>query len=217
MRTVRKVGFELLVCVVNAEQGSKTLQIAKHHGVRGGTICMARGTMSNKMLEFLELNDSRKEVVMMVAEREIIIDAMQTIAHEMHFTKAHHGIGITIPLSHFLGTKHYNYDDGGAPEMGTMEAIFTVVDRGLAEDVIEAAKSAGARGGTIINARGSGIHEDSVIFAMPIEPEKEIVLIIANNSITKAITDSIRAALHIDKPNHGIIFIAPVNETIGLR
>lgn len=82
---------------------------------------------------------------------------------------------------------------------------------------MEAATKAGSRGGTIINARGSGIHETHTLFAMAIEPEKEIVLILSENNTTEAIVAAIRQELRVDEPGNGIIFVLDVNETYGLR
>ena len=65
---------------------------------------------------------------------------------------------------------------------------------------MDAATEAGARGGTIINARGSGIHETSKLFAMEIEPEKEIVLIISEVAQAESITSAIREKMKIDEP-----------------
>lgn len=56
---------------------------------------------------------------------------------------------------------------------------------------MEAAASAGARGGTIINARGSGIHETNRLFSMQIEPEKEMVVILSENDLVDPIISSI--------------------------
>ncbi|MDR1539860.1 MAG: P-II family nitrogen regulator [Clostridiales bacterium] len=210
--------FSLICCVVNVEQGSRALKIAKRHGVRGGTICMGRGTISNKILELLDLNDSRKEFVMMCVEKELTHEVIDSIATEMHFSKPNHGIAFSCPITHFLGFKHYEYGKDDNKEMEAVyNAIFTVVDKGLAEDVVTAGKAAGARGGTIINARGSGIHDASVVFAMAIEPEKEMVMILAQKDLTGKIVTSIRDKMRIDEPNKGIIFTVPVNEAIGLQ
>ena len=92
----------------------------------------------------------------------------------------------------------------------------TIVEKGLAEDVISAATETGARGGTIINARGSGMHDTDVLFAMPIEPEKEMVLVLTKKDITEAVAKAIREALHIDDPGNGVLFIVGVNEAHGL-
>jgi nitrogen regulatory protein PII len=94
--------------------------------------------------------------------------------------------------------------------------ITTIVDKGKAEDVINAATKAGSKGGTIINARGSGIHETSKLFSMDIEPEKEIVIILSEVDKTEEIVSSIRTNLKIDEPGNGIIYIQDVNKTYGI-
>ena len=96
-------------------------------------------------------------------------------------------------------------------------AIFTIVDRGRAEDVMDAANEVGAKGGTIINARGSGIHETNKLFSMEIEPEKEMVMILSEKSVVDSIVSSIRKKLDIDKPGKGIIFVQEVSRAYGLR
>jgi nitrogen regulatory protein PII len=73
------------------------------------------------------------------------------------------------------------------------------------------------KGATIINGRGSGIHETAKLFNMEIEPEKEIVLILAKEDIVKGIVEQISLDLEIEKPGNGIIFIQEVHQTYGIR
>lgn len=100
--------------------------------------------------------------------------------------------------------------------MSNYQAIYTIVDKGKAEWVIEAAAKGGASGGTVINARGSGIHETEKIFQMAIEPEKELVLILAKCNLVEGICQNIREELHIDDPGKGIIFVQDVRSAFGL-
>jgi nitrogen regulatory protein PII len=95
-------------------------------------------------------------------------------------------------------------------------AIFTIVDKGMAESVIDAAVLAGSKGGTIINARGAGIHEYCKLLSMDIEPEKEIVMILTETKLTESIASSIRENLKIDDPGNGIMFILDINKAYGL-
>jgi nitrogen regulatory protein PII len=81
---------------------------------------------------------------------------------------------------------------------------------------VEAAAKAGSKGATIINARGSGIHETSRLFAMDIEPEKEIVLIVSDSDSTDHIVASIRENFQIEKPGNGIVFVQNVTQAYGL-
>jgi len=96
------------------------------------------------------------------------------------------------------------------------QVINAIVDKGKAEEVIEAASNAGSTGGTIINARGAGIHETRRVFAIDIEPEKEIVMIIAKNELVNGIIQAINERLEMDKPGNGIIFVQKAIRTYGL-
>ena len=84
------------------------------------------------------------------------------------------------------------------------QAIFIIVDRGLGHEVVDVATEAGARGATIINARGSGIHEKEVFFSINIEPEKEIVMIINQKEETDKNIDDLKENMKIDEPGKGI-------------
>ena len=95
-------------------------------------------------------------------------------------------------------------------------SITIIVDKGRAEDVIDAATKAGSLGGTIINARGSGIHETSKVFAMEIEPEKEVILILSKTEQTEQIVESISKEIKINEPGNGIIYVQDINKTYGL-
>ncbi len=211
--------LELIYAVVNSGLGSKVLKTAKHNGIKGGTILLGKGTVKNRVLEFLDLGDIRKEIVMMVCEKEAAYNVMDVLNKEFHYYKPNHGIAFSIPVLNLVGTRRYEEKimKNSKGEGNTMyQAIFTIVDRGKAEAVIEAAEKAGSKGGTIINGRGSGIHETNVLFSMAVEPEKEIVLILSEDNLTEAIVASIRKELKIEEPGNGIIFVQDVNKTYGL-
>lgn len=97
------------------------------------------------------------------------------------------------------------------------DLIITIVNRGLAEEVVDATKSAGATGGTIIHGRGTGIHETAKLFGIPIEPEKDIVLTLIDSSKTDSVLNAVNEALELDKPGNGIAFVLDVEKTIGLN
>ncbi len=93
--------------------------------------------------------------------------------------------------------------------------IVTIVNRGFCEDVMEAARGAGARGGTVFNARGTG-SVPHTIFGMIIEPEKEVVWIVAKTEQCKDIMLAIYEKAGLKTPGSGIIFALPVDDVIGL-
>ncbi|OPZ93026.1 MAG: Nitrogen regulatory protein P-II [Firmicutes bacterium ADurb.Bin419] len=210
---------ELLCVIVNFGQGSKILKYAKQLGIHGGTIFLGSGTVSNKILEFLEMADLRKEIVLLLAEKTLAYKTIDEINTKFNLKKPNHGIAFSSTVMSILGTKSLKCNgkrENGGAEKTMYNAIYVVVDKGKAENVVASAKKAGARGGTVINARGSGIHEHGKLFLMDIEPEKEFVLILSEDKLTDAITSSIKNDLKMDEPGNGIIFVQDVNKVYGL-
>ncbi|HAW69823.1 MAG TPA: transcriptional regulator [Firmicutes bacterium] len=213
--------FKLICVIVNFGLGSKVISTAKRCGVTGGTIALGKGTVNNRILDFLGLSDIRKEIVYMAAEKETAVYALAELDHEFEFSKPNHGIAFTTSLSSLVGTKRFAGEHMTVrSERGVDDTMFniitTIVDKGKAEEVIAAATEAGSKGGTIVNARGSGIHETSKLFAMEIEPEKEMVIILSAVDKTAGIVSMIRENLKIDDPGNGIIYIQDTSTTYGI-
>lgn len=97
------------------------------------------------------------------------------------------------------------------------DLIFTVVNRGFADEVMSAAKKAGASGGTVLNARGTGPGELKQFFGTVIQPEKEIVLILTEREKRNGIMEAIGHDAGLGKEGMGICFSVPVDGTMGIR
>lgn len=208
----------LITVIVDCGKGSRVLRIARDNEVSGGTVLMADGTIRHGLLNFLGITDTRKEIIMMAAERESADHALKALDRELEFSKLNHGIAYMTQLCKVTGAASLDCkaeDEDGEGEY-MYQVINAIVDKGRAEEVIEAAADAGAKGGTIINARGAGIHETRRVFSIDIEPEKEIVMIIAKNELVEGIIQSINERLEMDKPGNGIIFVQRAIKTFGL-
>jgi nitrogen regulatory protein PII len=211
--------IEQIVIIVNNGMGSKIMHTAMHNGISGGTVLLGQGTVKNRLLEFIGLSEERKEIILMIAEKKTARHVLLKLDDEFDFEKPNHGIAFTMGVCSLAGMcscRNNDQKEEGDEDNNMYNAITVIVDKGKAEYVIDAATKAGSKGGTIINARGSGIHETSKLFDMEIEPEKEMVLIIAEKDNTEAIVESIRKELKIDEPGMGILYVQDVNKTYGL-
>ncbi|WP_407356745.1 P-II family nitrogen regulator [Methanolobus sp. WCC5] len=93
--------------------------------------------------------------------------------------------------------------------------IVTIVKKGWGDNVVKASRKAGAKGGTIIFGRGTGVHENKSLLGMLIEPEKEIVLTLAESENAEAIVDLISEDVGLHKPGLGLGFVIPVKQVFG--
>ena len=98
----------------------------------------------------------------------------------------------------------------------THEVIFCIVNAGYSDAVMDAAKELGARGGTIIHARGTANREAETIFGITVQPEKEIVMILVPSAIKDDILHALYKAVGLNTPGQGIAFTMPVESVVGL-
>lgn len=215
MRNLKSRHLEMLVVIVEQNKASKVLHLADEKGVTASVAMLGIGTASRTLFDYLGLNDKKKAVLLLFGKTEEIENLADYLVEKLELNKPNHGIAYIESAFNVFGTEDNEKENIKRGE--TMyNAIYTIVERGKAEDVIEAAQKAGSRGGTIVNARGSGSEEARKVFNMFIEPEKEIVLIISEEKMTKDIVDSIRKETKIEEQGKGIIFVTNVAQTYGL-
>jgi nitrogen regulatory protein PII len=94
--------------------------------------------------------------------------------------------------------------------------IVSIVRKGWSNIVLEASVKAGATGGTVLLGRGIGVNEKESIFGIPIEPEKEIVLTLVQESEVETILQEIIRAAELNKPGHGLTFVVSVAKVLGM-
>lgn len=100
--------------------------------------------------------------------------------------------------------------------MPKFKCIVTVTKRGLGTDVVHAARRNGAQGGTIIKGRGTSDAEIKHIFNMFIEPDKEIILVVIEESKLTKVKEAIANAVSLDKEGQGILFVLDVEDAVGV-
>ena len=95
--------------------------------------------------------------------------------------------------------------------------ILTMVNENYQDKVIESAKSAGATGVTILNARGEGIHEQKSFLGLTMEAQKDMLLFLVEDFIANNIMEAIYKAGHLSEHGNGIAFSLDVDRAIGLE
>ena len=184
----------LMIAVVNNGQAERFMSIAKKAGAGGGTVVPAKGTASSKFLRMLGLGDKSKEVVLIVIDQ----DKGKKIVDDVRSDAKIQGVAALL----------------GSTEEKTMsnkwKMITIIVNTGYADDIMDAARKAGAQGGTITHARGTGTEEDAKFFGVQIVPEKEMIFILCKSDDTDKIVEAISSLKCLDEPGIGIIYTQDV-------
>ena len=96
------------------------------------------------------------------------------------------------------------------------EVIFAIVNAGYADEAMALARENGARGGTIINARGVAREKEAAFFGITIHAEKEILMLVVEKDIRDNILNALYKGMGMDKKAQGIAFSLPVSDVTGL-
>lgn len=100
--------------------------------------------------------------------------------------------------------------------MGKKEIIFTIVNVGFADEVMDRARKCGVKGGTIIHGRGTANKSAEQFFDISFSGEKEIVLIVVDSEIKDNVLKAIYEGVGLDSKGQGIAFSLPVESSVGL-
>lgn len=101
-------------------------------------------------------------------------------------------------------------------EINDMKVLFIIINAGFADDAIEIAREAGARGATILNARGEGVRHE-VFMGITVDSEKEIILCIVDERTSEKIMAAIKERAGIKTSAHSICFTMSIDKMIGIN
>lgn len=96
------------------------------------------------------------------------------------------------------------------------QVIVCIVNNGFADEAMDAARAVGARGGTVMSARGTANLEAEKAFHIQIQPEKEMIMIIVSEDIKEDVMHALYRSVGTHTPAHGIAFAMPVDGVVGI-
>ncbi len=220
------MSYKLIVTVVNKKTARKVVEASKKAGAEGGTVIMGKGTGVWEVKTFFGIPiEPDKEIVLTLISGEKTDDVLKAVVTAGKIDKPGYGIAfvvntkITAGICHARTPAEATNEDlrGMAVEHDIIyNLIITIINKGQSEKVVEASKKAGARGGTIISGRGTGVHEHAKLFGITIEPEKEIVLTLIEREKTDEVLQTIVKEARLDRPGKGIAFVMEVERVAGI-
>lgn len=197
-----------IVTVVEHGLGEKIAAVTRDAGARGGTILVGRGELDSPILRALALADVERDMLITLVTDEELEPVFHAIVNAPLFNrgkKSKTGETCVVPMGGRNMTSENEY-----------EMISVIVNRGYADDIMKAARKAGAKGGTIFNARGTGNPDDEKFFGITVVPEKEELVILAERSATPAIREAIEKLPCLTTPGIGIMYETPVSRFVTL-
>ncbi|MBQ4076999.1 MAG: P-II family nitrogen regulator [Mailhella sp.] len=229
MNELHDLSSRLLIVITEKHRCDAVMTEARKAGASGGTIMFGMGTAENKWLRLLGLEDVEKELLWSVMPASLTSNVMDALRKAPCLASTR-GVMFTLDISsalHLIGTPLFSAPTSSLEEnmsanasaSPAYELISVIVNNGGSDLVMDAAREAGATGGTVISARGTARPEDAPFFGITLVPEKELVMILCPQKDTSRIMERILKEFSDAERGAGIAFHMPVSsfETLGSK
>ena len=215
-----------MMTITSREMLPKFLAAYDKNNLPIGFVSLGYGTAKDDILDMLGLVRSEKAVGMTVVTGESWKESKQYLRKKMYIDVPDTGISFIIPMSSIGGkrelaflTAGQNYRKGEESVMKdtTMELLVVVSNQGHNDLVMDAARGAGAYGGTVIHARGTGMNQAELFFGVSLASEKDLTFIVTKKNQRNAIMSAIMKEAGMETPAQSIVFSLPVTDAVGLN
>ena len=215
----------LMITVTGRDRLADFVTLYKDKGLDVHWITLGSGTAKEQMLRYLALDKTEKAVCMSILTGRKWLEVKRAMSVRLRIEAPGIGIAFVVPLSSVAGkrelmflTEGQDYRKGEEKTLkGTQqELLIAIGNQGYSEDIMDAARAAGARGGTIIRGRGTADPDAEQFFHLAVSPDKEIVMIIVPSAIKDDVLKAVYHEAGLDRESKGIAFSLPVDRAVGL-
>ncbi len=215
-----------LITIVQRSDMAEYEQFYLDHGVDVTYSVLCNGTARARTLSLLGLEKTEKAMLFAIVNGITLKKLCRALTVEMKIDLPNRGVAMAVPMSGIGGMRTMEYFTAGQeqpPEereekymQSEHELIVAIYEKGYTDLVMDAAREAGAGGGTTIRAKGTAAGAEK-FFGLSIAEEKEIVFIVSDGDRRKEIMKAIMQKAGIDTKAHAVVFSLPVSETAGFR
>ena len=197
-------------------------QICAELAIPMNVVLHAHGTAVRSMLDILGIESNEKRVVLSIANQEKTKALISEQKRRLFIGVPGHGIVVSVPVKSIGGGKTVAFLNGSqqpakyTPELNySYELIVAIANEGRTDLVMNAARSAGAAGGTVLHGKGTGSEGGERFYNVSIAQEKEVILIVSRAEQKPGIMKAILEKAGPDTEAGTIVFSLPTSEVAG--
>ena len=211
------MNLKLLFIVNNNEK--KLSNFVNKFNLPFNTLLYGEGTASQGILDFLDLEKTRKNILLSIIPDTIEKELIDYFHNETKIREAGKGIAFTVPLSSsskYLMDTFQERDGKKMKKTSNYHLIITITNDGTADKIMNVAKKNGANGGTLIKGRSLGEKNTLKFFNLVVEPEKDVILIVCKNDDKNKIMNGILEKCGMNTDSRSMCFSLPIDSTVGI-
>lgn len=219
-----------IISIIDRKKMKIISQIYDEVGVRFEHSSLCHGSTKSDLIDKYGIEATDKGIVYGVGNGPATKEYFKKASEQLKVDIPGNGIIVTIPIKSVKGGRTVAYmANNQLPNSQSSqtkqkktpkydhEMIVVILNEGYTDMVMEAARSAGASGGTILHAKGTGSKNTEKFFGVSLANEKEIIYIVSEQKIKADIMNSIDEKCGVNTEIGAICFSLPVTNAIGIR
>ncbi len=214
----------LVMSIIDRKKADKMTKIFNELNFSVVLANLGVGTATSEHLLLYDLEASEKAVFTTIATRKSVQELFLYAEQKMYIDIPGNGIMLSMPLKSVSGGSNLEYITkgqeigGGKPVMEFKhELIIVIIKEGHSDEVMEYARKAGAGGGTVLHAKGTGTDEVQKFMGVSIAPNKDMIYILSEADKKAEIMNAISENCGKGKPAEAFCFSVPVSAVAGIR
>lgn len=216
----------LMTTIVDRKIADKYVEEFRENHLNVMHLTLGYGTASSEVLDYLGLESREKAVAFSVVEEQTWLAVKEQLQKKLKIDAPGGGISFITPLSSIGGKKtlqylieneNYQKKEESVLKDTTRELIVVIAEQGYTELIMDAARGAGAYGGTVIHAKGTGKEAAEKFLGVSLALEKEMLFIVTKTEQKNAIMQAIMKDAGLESKAKSVVFSLPVTDTAGLR
>lgn len=218
--------MQLLVSIVERGKGMEVSKIYKTFHVTQHLQSAGRGTAASHLLDTLGFGTAERDIVLSIAPKDTIRQLMYYLKDEDRSELEAKGIAFTMDVSGLgailaVTLSRIEVMDAERGEMimeqdNRHHLILVAVNQGYTDAVMDTARAAGARGGTVVRARWVGAGEIEQFIGITLQAEKEILAIVATGKERSRIMEEINRIHGLKSSAQAVVISLPIDHTARL-
>ena len=226
-----RILFRMLITITREEEEKRLEEILQTMHIPIFFQARGQGTAPSEILDLFGLGGTTRIITTAFVPKFLVQPLLASLHQHCSFAHKGGGIAITVPVSgiqtHVLQMLNdearsaveaiQKGDEAEMKEKSEFSLIWVSVESGCSDDVIDAARSAGARGGTVVKGRRRNSERASQHFGIPIQEEQDFVMIVVPRDKKGEIMSAISQACGLKTEAHGMVLSLPVDDVMGLE
>lgn len=218
--------YQMLLLIATQKLADKATELFKEMNVPVQHRLGAKGTASSEIMDTLGFGSIDKVLVCSMVPKAFGNEMLEQLHSKLRLDAVNSGIAFTIPLTgatnllvrmmNGIDEQNEERKDEDTVTNSNYTLVAAIVDRGFSGDVMEAAKAAGAGGGTVLHSRSINSKEATTFFGMSLQEEKEIVLILAKHESKTEIMRAISEKCGMHSDAKGLVMSLPIDSVMGI-